>query len=108
MSNDYNKDLEIGAITPYDFGFLTKMEIPPKGGWELDSYYIVAVAFTVHNPIHNRIMYTGLIKDGETDFFILPCIFNPPFPPNNISDWYYVKGINKIDLNDNDVVQIED
>lgn len=38
---------------------------PPKGGWKQNAYYIVDVAFSINNPIHRRIFYTGFLNDGQ-------------------------------------------
>lgn len=38
--------------------------IPPKGGWEPHSYYVVELSVGKYNPIFSGILYTGFLDDS--------------------------------------------
>ena len=42
-----------------------KAKLPPPDGWEERTYYIVEASFSVGNPIHQYIFFTGFLQDGK-------------------------------------------
>jgi len=69
--------------------------IPPENGWEEQTYYIVDVAFSKMNPIHNKIFYVGFLNNG------FPAGYNQLFTNSDtgyktIKDVYYLKALKKI------------
>lgn len=84
--------------------------IPPKGGWEPQSHYVVEVSAFKGNPIFRAILYTGFLngKDnqpgGYSGLFIgtSECY-------NDLRKFKYIKAISKIDMSiPNAGKQIED
>lgn len=39
--------------------------IPPEGGWEERTYYVVEVAYRTSNLIHRAIFYTGFLNGNK-------------------------------------------
>lgn len=71
--------------------------IPPPGGWNPNTYYIVDVAFNSSNPIHRAIFYTGFLSKGGH-----PQGYNSFVTSDNaeISDAYYVKALAELNINE--------
>ncbi len=38
--------------------------IPPVGGWEENTYYVVEVSHMATRPIHRAIFFSGLLDEG--------------------------------------------
>lgn len=82
-----------------------KAIIPPEGGWEPDTYYVVEVAFTSTNVIHHSIFYTGfLTKEGVPGAYnrIMNASYSNYEPQYTITDAYYMKAVSKIGKLDQD------
>lgn len=73
--------------------------IPPKGGWELQSHYVVEVSMGHGNPIFQAILYTGFLNGpnntpgGYSGIFIGTSESHP-----DIRKFMYIKAIRKIDM----------
>ena len=39
--------------------------IPPKNGWEEQTYYLADVSFSRSNPVHRAIVAIGFLEDGQ-------------------------------------------
>ena len=78
----------------------TYYHIPPEGGWEAQSYYVVGVSGHKGNPIFKAILYTGFLETG-TDYPLgYSGVFNPTMDPEFISvkEFEFIKAIRKIDM----------
>ena len=43
-------------------GYVKKQTIiPPKDGWEAQSWYLIEVSFFPGNPVHPKLFYTGFL-----------------------------------------------
>ena len=73
--------------------------IPPKGGWEPQSHYVVEVSAFDGNPIFKAILYTGFLNgsnnepEGYSGLFI-----GTAESYNNLRKFKYIKAIRKIDM----------
>ena len=73
--------------------------IPPKGGWEPKSNYVVEVSVYHGNPIFKAILYTGFLNGpnntpgGYSGIFI-----NTGDSHSDLKDFMYIKAIRKIDM----------
>ena len=71
--------------------------IPPKGGWEPQSHYVVEVSVGHGNTIFKAILYTGFLNGpnntpgGYSGIFV-----NTTYP--DIRKFMYIKAIRKIDM----------
>lgn len=70
--------------------------IPPEGGWQKSSLYLVEVAYNPNNPIHVSTFYTGFL-DAKGN----PNGYNEVHTPGmhescKISDIYYLKALKLI------------
>ena len=77
----------------------TYFHIPPKRGWEENSYYVVEVSVGKGNPIFLGILYTGFLsKDGIPQGY--SGVFNPTMEPEflPLSHFQYIKSVNKINV----------
>ena len=77
----------------------TYFHIPPEGGWEERSYYVVEVSGGKGNPIFLGILYTGFLsKDGRPQGY--SGIFNPTMEPEflPLHHFQYIKAVNKINV----------
>jgi len=52
--------------TPVDAGMTKPTIFQPEGGWKENSYYIVDVAHSPHNPVFRSILYTGFLNGWKT------------------------------------------
>ena len=73
--------------------------IPPKGGWEPQSHYVVEVSAFDGNPIFKTILYTGFLNGpnnepgGYSGLFISTAESH-----DNLRKFKYIKAIRKIDM----------
>lgn len=73
--------------------------IPPKGGWEPQSHYVVEVSVRHGNPIFPAILYTGFLNGpnntpgGYSGVYINTSEAHP-----DIKYFMYIKAIRKIDM----------
>lgn len=47
--------------TPHDLGIAKGTCIPPEGGWQNQTYYVVDIAWRDSNPVHRAILYVGFV-----------------------------------------------
>lgn len=83
----------------------TYYHIPPEGGWEPQSYYVVEVSTSPNNPIFEAILYTGFLNaiflDNTKSYpREYSGIFNPSIKPEfmPMKNFQYIKVIRKIDM----------
>lgn len=68
--------------------------IPPYGGWQKETYYIVDVSYFSTNPIHRALFYTGFL-DGKDNHpggynFIINHAYDKQFSYKEV---FYLKAI---------------
>jgi hypothetical protein len=68
---------------------------PPNGGWKEKTMYIVDVAFTKSNVIHQSYFFSGFLSGGK------PSGYNQIINPNyeeaeSISSVYYMKATDEL------------
>ncbi len=49
----------------YDSPPKTRTIIPPADGWAPQTYYIVEAAFSISNPIHDYIFFSGFLNGKD-------------------------------------------
>ncbi|MDQ0019042.1 hypothetical protein [[Curtobacterium] plantarum] len=65
---------------------------PPSGGWKENTMYIVDVAFTQSNVIHQSYFFSGYLTDGKPSGYNQ--IINPTYEePESMSSAYYMKAM---------------
>jgi len=69
--------------------------LPPDDGWQGQAYYIVDVAYNVHNPVHRTIFYSGFLQNGEPAGYSKLWESNKP---DIISNLHYLRAVKKIDM----------
>ena len=73
--------------------------IPPKGGWEENTYYVCEVSREYGNSILSAIMYSGHLsitqEPGTLSGVINPLRYKEYTP---LKDYKYIKAIHKIDM----------
>lgn len=73
--------------------------IPPEGGWEESTYYVVHVGITENNVIHKAIFFTGFLDEsGNPGGYNVVFNHSYDFPFPKCRDVYYMEAISKIDL----------
>lgn len=74
----------------------SKEIIAPEGGWDERCVYIVEVAFSSVNLIHESLFYTGFLDEkGEPSSYNK--IFNPGYEDEeSIDSVYFMKAIGKL------------
>ena len=71
--------------------------IPPEGGWEESTHYLVEVSFSETNPAHNAIFFTGFLNGVFQGKGKAPgaynVIFNPAYEYQNptMGDVYFMR-----------------
>ena len=66
--------------------------IPPEGGWEEQTTYLVEVSFRSANPIHRALFFSGFLIKGKPGGYNR--IFNPTYENYcEIYEVYYLKVI---------------
>ena len=83
--------------TPYKLSNKKGIYICPEEGLQPNKFYLVKVASSSSNPVHNSIMYTGfLTKDGKPQGHI----YNPTYEPEclPIGYFYYVEVVQLLDI----------
>lgn len=88
--------------TPEQLGITERTIIPPEGGWDERSYYLVDVAFSKHNVIHRGFFHTGFLngKDGTPGAYNELSFYEDK---KTISDVFYMKAVHKIDMFPNEI-----
>jgi hypothetical protein len=64
--------------------------------WEEQTYYIVDVAFSSHNPIHRTILFTGFLYNGKPGGY--NGFLSTTSGPLEFRDAFFVNVIQKIDM----------
>jgi len=65
---------------------------PPEGGWKENTMYIVDVAFTQSNAIHQSYFFSGYLSDGVPSGYNQ--IINPTYEePESMRSAYYMKAL---------------
>lgn len=86
-------------MTPLQLGIKRGTVIPPSKGWRPETFYIVEVAYSGVNVIHRSIFYSGFLsKAGK------PGGYNTLMSPysddyTQLSDTFFLKAIEKLDIN---------
>lgn len=71
--------------------------VPPLEGWKRLTYYVVELAFSEHNPIHEAIINTGFLDDEGNIQNIK--IFNDTYDRvMNLEDVVFLRASNIIDI----------
>lgn len=71
---------------------VAKGVFPPKGGWKENTMYIVDVAFTQSNVIHQSYFFSGFLSDGKPSGYNQ--IINPTYEePESMKSTYYMKAL---------------
>jgi len=78
----------------------TYYHIPPEGGWERCSYYVVEVATHKRNPIFKAILYTGFLDKRTQQPLGYSGVFSSTLEPEfmDLKEFQYIKAIRKIDM----------
>lgn len=77
-----------------------KTIIPPGGGWEPRTYYVVDVAFSSHNVVHRSIFYSGFLNGDNEGPGGYNVVWNASYEVGDhypISKCHYLKVISKIE-----------
>lgn len=73
--------------------------IPPKGGWEKDTYYVCEVSRSYENPIFVAIIYSDFLnmtqEPGNLSGVLSPSGYKEY---TQLKDFKYIKAIRKIDM----------
>lgn len=69
--------------------------IPPEGGWEEHTSYVVEVSEQQGNPVFGAILEVGFLNKGDLLFWQPLAIKGSIY---SISDFQYIKAIRKIDM----------
>jgi hypothetical protein len=82
--------------TPLALGIKRGTFIPPEGGWQEHTCYVVDVAYGQFNPIHRAILSIGFIPDPKRPFAggytsMMGTVDTDEFePPGSL---YYIKAV---------------
>lgn len=84
--------------TPLNLGFDAPQLFGPVEGWKEQTYYVVDVALSKHNPIHRAILFVGFITNPERPLGGgYSCILNGKYEdPADASRIFYLKAICEI------------
>ena len=75
----------------------TYFHIPPEGGWEEHSCYVVEVSKQQGNPIFSGILHVGFL-DSNDQPFNHTCVHTISNTVGYMKDFQYIKVIRKIDM----------
>lgn len=84
---------EKNPVTPHEGKIKRGTIIPPKKGCKDDTFYVVELAFSSHNIIHNGIFFSGIVKNGNYQFII-----TSDGDVRKIMDLYYMKVVREIEM----------
>lgn len=76
----------------------TYSHIPPQGGWEPQSYYVIEASVRHGNPIFKAILYTGFLSDNEPGGYSRIFTSGSMSELSKIQDFMYIKAIRKINM----------
>lgn len=70
--------------------------ICPEGGWKTNTLYLVKVAFSAGNPVHNAFFFSGFTgRNG--DFGGYAEVYHPSYSkPASMSEVYYMEFIDEL------------
>ena len=76
----------------------TYFHIPPEGGWEEYTYYVVEVSIEQGSPIFEAILKTDFIHEGNLPIYCKVFTRNSHCDICDITELQYIKAIRKIDV----------
>lgn len=78
--------------------------IPPDGGWEERSWYLVEVSYFKGNPIHQSLFFTGFLQEGQPGGYnsVVPIHGTADHQHTQINDVRYLNALKLLHKNDDE------